>query len=257
MQCSIRISFLLLVLHAHVYAQKAVRTYKEKGDPIINIKANYSYLQTGGNLAERFDNIHNIGFGGLYKTANNWILLADVNYQFTNFVKEPNLLIHLTNSNGFVMNAGGAPALYTVSMRGLSGMVKLGKLIPVSWRNRNSGIMLNLGGGKYYHKIHFVSENNDIPVLTPAYRKGYDRLTSGWAFTQFIGYYHHSHNRFINFYIGFDMMQAFTQSVRKFNYDTMLPDTEKRLDITFGPRVGWMIPIYLQSRNSDDEYEFK
>jgi hypothetical protein len=94
-------------------------------------------------------------------------------------------------------------------------------------------------------------------MLSEAYQKGYDRLTMGPALTQFVGYSYQSNNRYYNFFIGVDFMEAFTKSVRKYNYDTRQADTDQRLDITYGLRVGWLIPIYLKSKNSSNEYEFK
>lgn len=230
---------------------------KELGDNIFNFQFHYTYVQPEGDLENRFGNFHNAGAGVLFKSQRNWVFSLDASYQFGTQVKEPYLFINLTNNNGVVMNSNGAPGEYSVGQRGFSSFVKVGKVFPVSFRNRNSGIVVMAGAGIYYHKINIVTSRNDIPTLTEEYRKGYDRLSMGPALTQFVGYYHHSHNRYYNFYIGLDCMQAFTKSVRKFNYDTMEPDTKDRNDLTFGIRLGWMIPIYMQSGNGSDEFEFR
>jgi hypothetical protein len=39
-------------------------------------------------------------------------------------------------------------------------------------------------------------------------------------------------------------MAGFTKSRRSFNFDTMEQDLQKRLDIYFGPRVGFILPLY-------------
>lgn len=226
-------------------------------DPIINIQFHYTYIEPGGDLSNRFGNIHNIGTGALYKTYKNWLWSAEASYQFGTIVKEPQMLINLTNSNGVILNTSGMPANYNVGQRGLSGILKGGKLFPISWKNRNSGIAIMLGVGMYYHKVNIATPRNDIPTLTEDLKKGYDRLTMGPATSQFIGYYFHSANKYYNGYIGFDFLQAFTKSVRGYNYDTRLPDTSNRLDLTFGIRVGWLIPIYLKMKNDQNEYEFK
>ena len=58
-----------------------------------------------------------------------------------------------------------------------------------------------------------------------------------------------SDNRLLNFYFGIEGYQAFTQSVRKLNYDTGLPDTKKRLDMLYGLRFGWILPLYKKTPN--------
>jgi hypothetical protein len=235
----------------------ALTPEKQYADPIFNFVFNYTYMAPGGDLAERFGNIHNAGAGVQFKTQRNWLFGAEASYQFGTDVKESNMLYNLTNSNGNVMNGSGSPGDYSVGQRGFSMFGKAGKLFPVSWRNLNSGIVIMAGAGVYYHKVNISTTRNDIPMLTEEYKKGYDRLSMGPALTQFIGYSYQSHSRFYNFYIGFDCMQAFTKSVRQYNFDTMQPDTKERLDLTFGARIGWMIPIYMQASSRDDEYEFR
>lgn len=233
------------------------REEKDKADNIFNFQFHYTYVEPGGDLSKRFGEFHNAGAGVLFKSQRNWLISLDASYQFGSKVKDNNIFVNLTNSNGTVMTANGGAAAYSVGQRGFSTFLKAGKLFPVSWRNANSGIAVMAGAGVYYHKINITTTNGTVPTLTDDYKKGYDRLSMGPALTEFVGYYHHSHNRFYNFYIGIDCMQAFTQSVRKFNYDTMLPDTEKRLDLTFGARIGWMIPVYLRSNSGNDEFEFR
>lgn len=245
---------ILFLLCSYIVAGQS--SYK-RGDPIMNIQFHYTYTQPQGDMALRFGTFHNLGFGGLFKLSTNWVFAADVSYQFGNKVKDLDFLYNLTNSSGNIMTNSGTDASYNVGMRGFSSFGKVGRVFPLGLKNRNSGIMVMLGGGIYYHKINISTTRNDIPTLTEDLKKGYDKLSMGPAATQFLGYYYHSHNRFYNFYIGVDFVEAYTQSVRKYNYDTMMPDTDKRWDMTIGARIGWMIPIYLKAKTSNNEYEFK
>jgi hypothetical protein len=247
---------LLLLISIRSSAQIA-ETPKKWGDNIINIQFHYTYMLPQGDLTSQYGPFHNLGFGVLYKSHKNWVLAMDASYQFGSEVKNLDFLYNLTNTSGVVMNSGGVAASYNVGMRGFSAFGKAGYLIPFTTRNPNSGLMILAGAGVYYHKINISTPQNDVPTLTDDLKKGYDRLSMGPALTQFIGYSYHSHNRYYNFFIGFDFMEAFTQSVRGYNYDTMRPDTEKRTDITVGGRIGWMIPIYLRTKNKDNEYEFR
>lgn len=251
----ILLSFSILFAVLETSAQE--KKIRPRGDKMMNFQFHYTYLKPDGDLGKRFGNIHNVGFGGLFKLPNHWLFSLDASYQYGLNVKENEILVNLVNSSGTVMNNGGTPADYSVGQRGFSMYGKIGRLFPLTQRNLNSGIIVLLGGGVYYHKINISTSRNDIPVLSENYRKGYDRLCMGPALTQFVGYSYQSSNRYYNFFIGVDFMEAFTESVRKYNYDTRMPDTGKRLDITYGIRLGWMIPIYLNTRNASNEYEFR
>ena len=79
-----------------------------------------------------------------------------------------------------------------------------------------------------------------------SYRKGYDRLTAGVNFHQFVGYAFMANSGFYNFYGGFYAQEGITKNLRTINFDE--PDipvsTKTRLDIQVGFRLGWMIPFY-------------
>lgn len=252
-----RILIFTFTLFAALVVSGQEKKIRDKGDKIVNFQFHYTYMRPDGDLGKRFGDFHNIGFGGLFKTSNQWLFSLDASYQYGLEVRENEILVNLVNNSGVVMNNGGIPADYTVGQRGFNAYGKVGRLFPLSKVNLNSGIMVLMGGGIYYHKINFSASRNDIPMLSQNYQKGYDRLSMGPALTQFVGYSYQSNNRYYNFYIGVDFMQAFTQSVRKYNYDTRMPDTQDRFDMTYGLRLGWMIPIYLNAKNANSEYEFR
>jgi hypothetical protein len=237
-------------------AQTKAEDHDRIGDPIFNIQFHYSYVLPEGDMISRFGNFHNVGFGGLYKTQHNLVLGFDASYQFGTKIKDYSFLQELTNSSGVILNSSGNPAVYSVGMRGFSFFGKIGYILPIGWRNPNSGIMFLAGAGMYYHKMN-ISTTGTIPSLTEDMKKGYDHLQKGPAISQFVGYYYNSPNRYYNFFIGVDFMQAFTQSVRKYNYETRLPDTQKYVDMNVGLRFGWMIPLYLKASNLENEYQFR
>jgi hypothetical protein len=81
-------------------------------------------------------------------------------------------------------------------------------------------------------------------------------LSSGLSINEFVGYFHQSQNRLINFYIGVEFMQAQTYNRRGYNYDQMSYDSYKKSDFSTSFRFGWMIPIYLNTKE-EDEFQFK
>ena len=109
-----------------------------------------------------------------------------------------------------------------------------------------SGFTIMLGAGYLQHKIQIEDRNTAVPQFQGEYRKGYDRLSSGLAFSQFIGYTHLSLNRRINFYIGIEATQAFTEGRRSIHFNTKADGTGSRTDILFGPKVGWVLTIYKE-----------
>ncbi|MFN5665506.1 MAG: hypothetical protein ACK461_10040 [Bacteroidota bacterium] len=228
-------------------------TNKPFANKILNFQFSYTYNEPGGELLRRFGAFHGAGGGLLLKTKRNLVYAADATYYFGENIKENSIFFNLTNSSGFITNTGGFPAEITVNMRGFAFSGKFGKIFPLTPFNLNSGIIVMLGAGMFAHHISIYSQRNDVAPLTEDMKKGYDRLTRGPALHQTIGYYFHSKNRFINFYAGFDFTQAFTQSVRGYNYDTRMPDTDQRTDLLWSFKFGWLIPMYL---NIKEEKEF-
>ena len=224
---------------------------------ILNFQFHYTYELPQADLSSRFGTIHNAGFGGLMKSKTNWLCGFDVSYQFGIELNEnvtQSILINLTNSTGTISNGSGTPGTYYLGMRGLNSFIKGGKLFNLTKNSPNSGIALMGGAGFLTHQISITTPQNNIPTLTDDLKKGYDRLTMGFALTQFVGYFFQGKNRMTNFYVGVDIIEAFTKSTRGFNYDMMQPDNDRRLDIVIGPRFCWMIPVYLASKNQDEFY---
>jgi len=249
------ILFIATLLASQASSQEIKTTEKPISNKILNFQFHYTYAFTGGELAQRFGPIHNIGFGGLLKTTHNWLIGIDGSYQFGSNVDEnisSRILSNISNSSGAVSNNAGNSSVLSIGERGLNFFVKGGKVIPIFLTsNLNSGIVIMAGGGFVSHMVN-ISTSANVPTLTDDLKRGYDRLTMGWAANQFVGYYFQGKNRFINFYVGVDVIEAFTKSVRGYNYDERAFDNASRTDIFYGPRFGWMIPIYLNTKEQEE-----
>jgi hypothetical protein len=113
--------------------------------------------------------------------------------------------------------------------------------------------MLVYGGfGTLHHKIR-IAFKDEVNALSEENKKGYDRLSFGYAINGFVGYMHLSKNRFLNFFGGFDYTQGWTKSLRKFNYDTQQEDTKTSNDILYGFRLGWIIRL---NKRTQQEYYY-
>ena len=223
---------------------------------IFNLQFLYNYHVPSGNYANTFGNYSGVGFGGMLKTKKNWTFSGEGNFLFGNEIRATGILDQLVSSGGFISSTSGNPGNYMVNMRGFSFYLQGGRVFAWNKKNMNSGILLKGGIGFIQHKIGFNLKENNMPQLDENYAKGYDRLSNGFSVNQFIGYNHQSINRLINFYIGLEFMMAQTVNRRGFNYDEMKFDMGNKLDQSVSVRFGWMIPIYLNTKE-ENEFQFR
>ena len=201
----------------------------------------------GGDLVNRFGITGAIGGSFSIKTRKNWFFSARYEFLFGNNVKQQEIFDNLKTKGGVIINEDGEPAQLDLFERGFTIFLKYGKVIPGFGEhlslgpNRNSGLLVTGGIGLLQHRIHITGTT---PQLTDPYIRGYDRLTNGLAVSQFIGYFHLSNNRMLNFYLGIELIQAWTSNKRGYNFDQMAEDTEKRLDMMSGIKIGWALPLY-------------
>lgn len=226
------------------FGQKSVKD-SIIGTPWVGVQ--YTFHVPGGDLMERFGINHGIGLKVAYKTKKNWVYGAEGNFIFGSNFKETEIFESLYGDNGEISDINGSPADVLYYMRGFNVNAIGGKLFPWFGPNKNSGLLLELGVGFIAHKIRIETQDHDVPQLEGDYLKGYDRLSSGAHLSQFLGYAHMGNKGSLNFYAGFYFMQGFTKERRKINFDTKLTDNSSRIDIQYGIRLGWMVPIYKRA----------
>ncbi|HXH20060.1 MAG TPA: hypothetical protein VNJ07_13360, partial [Chitinophagales bacterium] len=91
-------------------------------------------------------------------------------------------------------------------------------------------------------------------MLNKEYRKGYDRLTSGFMLSQFIGYFFlDAKKKRINCYAGIEVQEGFAKNRRSWNFDEKRRDDSLRNDILISIRLGWIIPFY---RTQTEKYYY-
>lgn len=220
-------------------------------DPHISLS--YAYQIPSGDMEYRFGDNHNIGLGFHIKSKTNWYYGFQGTYITGNkVIPEKDFLNNLKVEGGFILDNDGQKAKVSLQERGFTVTVDGGYLFPVLGPNRNSGILVFGGVGLLQHKIRIEHQDSEITQLEDEYLKGYDRLTNGLVLHQFAGYYYMSNYKLVNFYIGIESWQGFTQSRRDFNFDTRVKDDTKRTDILYGIRAGWVLHLY--KRISTDYY---
>jgi len=195
-------------------------------------------------LKDRFGSNSTIEGEFAWKSKSNIVIGLKGNFIFSDNVKENDILSPIKTTAGNLIDIGGEPGVISLDERGFSIFLTAGKLIPVFSPNKNSGILLTAGAGVLQHKIKIDFRDSQIPQLDEEYRKGYDRLSNGFAVQGFIGYLFFSNKRLINFYGGFDYVYASTKNRRGFNFDTMEFDNKTRNDALTGIKIGWILPLY-------------
>ena len=217
----------------------------------------YAFQLPQGDLKNRFGFNSSAGIHFMNKTKKNWIWGIDWTFTFSpqSQVKEAvSLFDSINTENGNIIDANGEYTTILYYERGWTSSVKFGRLFPVLSPNKNSGFCLITGLGYMQHKIRIEDKYNRAPQLAKEYKKGYDKLSSGLMISEFIGYLFLGNNRFLNFYAGMEIMVGFTKSRRSFDFDLMMQDNRQRTDIYWGPRVGFILPLY---KRLPDEFYYK
>lgn len=222
--------------------------------PIVGIQ--YGATWTGGDLADRYGFFNQIGFAAGYKIRSNWYFGLEGDFMFGKDIRISNydLLGHLADSKGNITDQNGDIATVLLFSRGFHANIEVGRVFSALGHNANSGLFVKVGGGYLNHRIRIETNDQVVPQLEKDYKRGYDRLTTGFNASQFVGYLFMSDNNFVNFYAGFFIQEGFTHNRRTVFYDqpdTPVP-TNTRLDILYGLKAGWLVPVY--KRKPKDYY---
>lgn len=212
--------------------------------PYIGIS--YGYHVPKQDLAERFGSFSTIGGQFGIKMKSGLHLSMKIDYVFGEYVKE-DVLKNLRTTEGGIIEIGGELSNPILDLEGYTVSVMGGYLFPVIGPNPNSGILVSGGFCFLQHRIQIDYRDGQIPQLEGDYIKGYDRLTNGFGFNEFIGYLHYGKRKLINIYAGVDLMQTFTSNKRGYNYDEGKEDHQKRKDHTIGFRLGWMLTLHRRA----------
>lgn len=210
------------------------------------VGVSYGFQFSGGDLVKRFGNNSSIGLCLDFKTKKYWTFGINGSYIFGKDVKE-SLFDSIDTPSGAIINKKGEFGDIRLYERGFTASITGGRMFSFKKPNPNSGFIINVGVGFIQHKIRIETIGNNVPQLSKEYKKGYDRLSNGLLLSQNLGYLYLSSNRLVNFYFGAECLQGFTQSRRSYDFDRMQKDTEKRVDILFGLRAAWILPLYKRA----------
>ena len=238
----------LFLLSSSSNAQESV----DSSETFPFVRFQYAYLFPGGDYEDTFGNTSSIGGAFGFKTKSNWQFEIEGGFLFGADIKRKDLLVDILNANGDVTDADGELVRVVYDIRGLSFYASAGKVFSVLGSNKNSGILVQAGVGFLQHRIKVDFRDGEVFQLSDDMLKGYDRFHRGLALKQFIGYQYFGKQNLLNFYAGFEFNQGFTRNLREYNYDNRSFDKDQKLDLLYGFRFGWAIPI--RSRESEEFY---
>lgn len=214
----------------------------------------YGFAFPAADLADRFDYGFEAGLGVDYMLENNFLFGVQGGIVFGSQVKE-DVISSLRTPAGSIIGNNRLYASVQLRMRGLNASAHVGKLFGILKDNPRSGIRATFGMGLFQHRVRIQEDPESfVPQLSGDYKKGYDRLSNGLSLTQFIGYQHLSTNGLLNLTFGFEFVEAFTQSRRDINFDTMSADTSMRFDMLIGMKLGYTLPFYSGKGDGDVFY---
>ena len=241
----------LLAFSSTAFAQVNV-TDSVVGTPIFDFE--FGVQLPGGDFDERFNNSYTLGGAFVIKNKKNFLYGAGAHFLWSDRINEEGLLTGLQTSRGEIINQNGEYAFIRKGLRGYHIGGRFGKLFSGLGPNPNSGIFVTGGLGFTEYWIRFDVEDQLAPQLRDDYHKLYDQRTNGLTLTESIGYRHLGNSRLVNFFVAFDVRQGFTRNRRSVNLDLGGGRPDAQLDLWYGFRVGWSIPMY--KRASDGFYYY-
>lgn len=213
---------------------------------------NGNFDMPAGDMADRFGLSYRVGPSVSYKTKSNWVFGVKLDFMLGNQIREDSLMANIMDDYGTILNRDGGRNTVRITELGYITGLQAGYIINTSKKSSDNGVLLLTTFGFMQHKINIFQQDNTIPQIRGDYRKGYDRLTNGFLLEQYVGYTYFANNGLLNFHIGLDIAAGFTQGRRDYLYDVRRPDDGSRVDILFGIRGGWYIPIF--KRKSEEFY---
>lgn len=238
-----------------ISGQLKSQSFVDSSDFITFFDINAGYYIPAADMSERFGLNASVGGAFNIKNKKNWTFGCSYNYIFGDDVKnERTYLSSILVEDGFIIDGNGQYAEINLMERGWNVFLSAGKIIPVVKRNRNSGIWINTGFGLLEHRILINNPLNLAPQIKGDYKKGYDKLSNGFALNQFVGFIWMNKKSIFNTYAGLNVTAAWTENRRSYDFVIAQKPNEKRFDMIIGIKVGWVIPVY---RRTPDPFYYR
>lgn len=233
----------------HSYAQNG----PENTDAVL-LQFNYGICFPTFDLNKRYGYFFSIGTTPVvYFHTPKLTVGGDFHYYFGRRIKI-DAMDNLRDDYGQIIGSNTQAATVVQRMRGIRIGVHFSKIYDLSSTPSVSGIESGITVGYLQHWIRLQDDSETAAQLLGEYEKGYDRLTGGIYLEPHLAYTYMSADGRINIKGGVKFNIAFTRSLRKYNYDTGMPDTDARLDGFYTLFINYSLPIYFRGRNASQYY---
>src|ERR1035437_1090181 len=144
----------LVLLFIFILSSKLIAQVNVKDSSIYTpmLGFSYGYYLPRGDMAKRFGNNSSVNLNIDFKTIHYWTLGMNGSYFFGSNIKV-GLFDSIASPGGYIINKGGEFSDIRLWERGFTISGTLGRMIPFTKPNPNSGIMINIGLGFMQHKI--------------------------------------------------------------------------------------------------------
>ena len=255
---SVLVSLFLLFNQAHsqITADSSIKNNNLPNKPSwVVLSLNAGYFINFSDMALRYPEYTCFPLGVEYQHQNKWISSLDYNLIFGTSVDITGYFDHISNDNGYMIDAKGQQAVVKTFMRGFSARAHFGRIFPISknpkWRDWTMQTSAGIGYNQTY--IQFQFDEGELPQLEGRNTGGYDRLSGGFQIAERIKLQYLNPNS-LSFVMGIDLIQGVSKSLRPWNFSTNSADDAGMAEIATGFSIGLLIPIKTRSKNAVPDY---
>jgi len=249
---------LLIITVFSLILQVSAQEKKEKKsfDDAFLISPNYTFQLPMSDMFHSYGFNQNLGMEVAYKFGQNFMISVEGNFLFGSKVKDTLHLNNLLTKQGFIIGKDGNLEEVNLSGRGMNIMAKFSKIINFGPKSPNSGLLLKFGVGFLDHKILIDVNDKNVPQLSNEIKTGYDRYTSGIAFSQYIGLIKLEKKKFLNLSFGIEATEGITQNRRPFDFGTAQKIDKTRFDVLIGFKLNWYLPVWMGKSSKEEFYYY-
>lgn len=213
------------------------------------------YFMNFSDMANRYPEYTCFPLGVGYQHKNKWVASLDYNLIFGTSVDIAGYFDHISNENGYMVDAKGQPAIINTYMRGFSARAHYSKIFQISKNPNYRDWNIQVGGGLGYSQTYilFQFDEGELPQLEGLNTGGYDRLSGGFQIAERFRIQYLNPNS-LSFFLGFDFIQGSSKSLRPWNFSTNTADDQPMTEIAAGVNLGLVIPIKTRSKNVVPDY---
>lgn len=246
MKRSILLLFLPLLWLSSLQAQVSLQ---DSSVSMGLLQVSYRGLLTGGDMADRFGFNSQLGLDFSWKLANQFYGTIGAQALVSDDIRDTALLQNIL-TGGLLVTDNGLLSDVRLIQAGFVIPVSVGRLftLPI-FPNPNTGIFVEVGGQYMQHWINITPTDELVAAVSGEYAKGYDRMTGGFGIREAIGFRYIGNSGYVNFSIGLEFSQNFTNGLRSIQYDTGQPGIQGRRDYLSGFYVSWIYPILERAPN--------